>query len=548
MSDVQQAYKRKRSQSPPPWRRGDDSRQYRERDAPRGGRNHGQPQRWSHKDQMRINQMQEDERMREWVAQEDDFVLKQAKKKADIRVKEGRAKPIDWLAVTLRVVDPTRNPLDDEVEEKDLDFVDPDSVFDGLSESQLSELRRDIETYMNLEKNRKNRDYWQTMQIICKDRQKKLRASGPEGRAMSSVASDIDKLLGPKSYEQLEVLEGQIRTKLDSDEPIDTDYWQQLLDSLLVWKAKAKLKRVCQDVLESRLKNLKQENEQKARLVQQQLQNAGVEPTVSPQHSKEVDPDPLLEIPTKDKGLEIQDEKTFLQNVAASRRKIVHMGYVPAPKAGASTASTIPTSLQPRPAAQPSKTVDPTSRFDRSTEDVSSTTKALFDREVARGVNENEEIFAGEEETSSESKPLWMQEYGGKYRPRKPKYFNRVQMGYEWNKYNQTHYDHDNPPPKVVQGYKFHIFYPDLIDPTKAPTYKIIREGGRRKGQTMAPAGEEDTCIIRFMSGPPYEDIAFRIVDRDWDYSSKHDRGFKSTFEKGVLTLHFTFKRVVYRK
>ena len=58
----------------------------------------------------------------------------------------------------------------------------------------------------------------------------------------------------------------------------------------------------------------------------------------------------------------------------------------------------------------------------------------------------------------------------------------------------------------------------------------------------------EDTCIIRFMSGPPYEDVAFRIIDRDWDYSAKHDRGFKSTFEKGILTLHFSFKKVYYRK
>lgn len=41
-----------------------------------------------------------------------------------------------------------------------------------------------------------------------------------------------------------------------------------------------------------------------------------------------------------------------------------------------------------------------------------------------------------------------------KYRPRKPKYFNRVHTGYEWNKYNQTHYDHDNPPPKVC--YQLH--------------------------------------------------------------------------------------------
>ncbi len=48
--------------------------------------------------------------------------------------------------------------------------------------------------------------------------------------------------------------------------------------------------------------------------------------------------------------------------------------------------------------------------------------------------------------------------------PPKPRYFNRVKTGYDWNKYNQTHYDHDNPPPKTVQGYKFTIFYPDLID------------------------------------------------------------------------------------
>jgi hypothetical protein len=62
-----------------------------------------------------------------------------------------------------------------------------------------------------------------------------------------------------------------------------------------------------------------------------------------------------------------------------------------------------------------------------------------------------------------------------KYRPRKPKYFNRIHTGYEWNKYNQTHYDHDNPPPKVVQGYKFNIFYPDLINKEEAPTYSLAK-------------------------------------------------------------------------
>lgn len=73
----------------------------------------------------------------------------------------------------------------------------------------------------------------------------------------------------------------------------------------------------------------------------------------------------------------------------------------------------------------------------------------LFDQEAAKGIDEDEEMFNIEEELAKEAY-LWQD----KYRPRKPRYFNRVHTGYEWNKYNQTHYDQDNPPPKVVQGYK----------------------------------------------------------------------------------------------
>lgn len=57
-----------------------------------------------------------------------------------------------------------------------------------------------------------------------------------------------------------------------------------------------------------------------------------------------------------------------------------------------------------------------------------------------------------------------------------------MHTGFEWNKYNQTHYDLDNPPPKVVQGYKFNIFYPDLIDKvTTTLLFKpeIVRSGFR---------------------------------------------------------------------
>lgn len=207
------------------------------------------------------------------------------------------------------------------------------------------------------------------------------------------------------------------------------------------------------------------------------------------------------------------------------------MGYVPLRQRQAEKASAPVVSN----AANTAIASNPTRFSSIPNEDFSQATKALYERELAKGVSENEEIFTGEESVSTGAQPQW----ASKYRPRKPRYFNRVQMGYEWNKYNQTHYDHDNPPPKVVQGYKFNIFYPDLIDKTKAPTYRIERENGRKRGQSFAAAGEEDTCLIRFMAGPPYEDIAFRIVDKEWDYSAKRERGFKSTFEKVCLDHRF---------
>lgn len=47
--------------------------------------------------------------------------------------------------------------------------------------------------------------------------------------------------------------------------------------------------------------------------------------------------------------------------------------------------------------------------------------------------------------------------WSDRYRPRKPRYFNRVHTGYDWNAYNKKHYDVDNPPPKTIQGYKFNV-------------------------------------------------------------------------------------------
>ena len=49
---------------------------------------------------------------------------------------------------------------------------------------------------------------------------------------------------------------------------------------------------------------------------------------------------------------------------------------------------------------------------------------------------------------------------------------------------------------------------PDLIDKTKAPSFNVIKE-----------KGNDDTALLVFKCGPPYEDLAFRIVNREWEYA-----------------------------
>lgn len=101
-----------------------------------------------------------------WVADEDRFVLQQARRKAAIRAKHGRAQPIDWLTVILSVIDAERNPLDDELDTGDLEIEDPRTLFDKLDEDGLTELEKKIETFETLETSRSNREYWTVSEFV----------------------------------------------------------------------------------------------------------------------------------------------------------------------------------------------------------------------------------------------------------------------------------------------------------------------------------------------------------------------------------------------
>ncbi|KAA0176489.1 hypothetical protein FNF27_02185 [Cafeteria roenbergensis] len=124
--------------------------------------------------------------------------------------------------------------------------------------------------------------------------------------------------------------------------------------------------------------------------------------------------------------------------------------------------------------------------------------------------------------------------FADRFRPRRPRYITRVRSGYHWNSHNKAYYDRDNPPPKMVQGYKFDVFYPDLLDPSKPPTF------------SLEPADSPAFCMLRIHGGPPYEDVAFKIVNREWLTGKRS--GYVCAFDRGVYKLFFNLKTHFYRR
>lgn len=162
---------------------------------------------------------------------------------------------------------------------------------------------------------------------ICQDCQK---TSAPEARALSSVAADINWLLRPKTYEQLQNREVQVRRTLSPNEPIYTDYWEWLL-RLKVWKSRVRLRNIYQAVIDERLRDLRKQHREEAESVRGKL--APLAPTVIQGESHQdsawsaefegLDLDPLLQVRAEDKGLDIMNESSILRQMVGPQ-KLLH--------------------------------------------------------------------------------------------------------------------------------------------------------------------------------------------------------------------------------
>ncbi|NXN34174.1 CATIN protein, partial [Nycticryphes semicollaris] len=483
-----------------------------------------------------LQREKEAEHFKTWEEQEDNFHLQQAKLRSKIRIRDGRAKPIDLLAKYISAED----------DDLAVEMHEPYTFLNGLTVSDMEDLVEDIQVYMELEQG-KNVDFWRDMTIITEDeiaKLRKLEASGKGGPGErrdgvnASVSSDVQSVFKGKTYNQLQVLYQGIESKIRAGGPnLDIGYWESLLQQLKAYMARAR------GMLPSEKGGFGARNQGWPGRGRPRQRRGAVTWTRAGRwgsshwhyllvlvlgHSPV--PAPASCLGCRQEGRVVwvsfpaqcspvpnwSPQGTFLCPA-------LHPLHIVGCSLPSACPQQCPHSPGPTGIAGLMSPLLPAGDATESTDDI-------FFRKAKEGMGADEAQFSVEMPLTGKAY-LW----ADKYRPRKPRFFNRVHTGFEWNKYNQTHYDFDNPPPKIVQGYKFNIFYPDLIDKRSTPEYFL-----------EACQDNKDFAILRFHAGPPYEDIAFKIVNREWEYSHRH--GFRCQFANGIFQLWFHFKRYRYRR
>eukprot|EP00039_Didymoeca_costata_P030511 m.29952 g.29952 ORF g.29952 m.29952 type:complete len:623 (+) comp8155_c0_seq1:61-1929(+) len=456
----------------------------------------------------REQQAKEDALFEKWMGDEETFHLEQARMRSKIRIKDGRAKPIDILADYAHSLS---SP-----EQAEFNLSEPYAIFVGLELEDVEDLYEDIKIYEQLEQN-DTPEFWIDMKAIAEyeleNKKREYYASkigdnksllAAQSRALESginpkVVLKIQNILKGKSSDQLRTLKTRVKQELQKGTQLA--YWERMQVEIGVHLAKARLRERHQDSLEKRLSSLREKT---------------IDEEAGPAEEREeevvFDERDLLDIETKeDTG----------QGVSADA--VIEDIEPPLLPSGDPLESNLDIEIL-------------TEEEDKK-QLLALRRRVLYPREQkamgGQAFEPGEEAFSDEIDISKRTPML--NQWKDKYKPRKPRYFNRVHTGFEWNKYNQTHYDSDNPPPKVVQGYKFNIFYPDLVDKSKTPGFTV----------TPVP-NEPGFCLLKFQAGPPYEDIAFKIVDQPWEYAYK--KGFRSQYSHNILQLWFQFRRERYRR
>lgn len=330
---------------------------------------------------------------------------------------------------------------------------EPYQYISGLSIDDLEDLQCDIKVYNELEKGA-NSSYWEDLTVIVDDDLKKLKKQEMERNSREgihqSVAKEVSDIFRGKSTKQLNELKTKIEHKIGNQtDGLDVGYWESLLSQLKAHMARARLRDRHQENLKMKLELLKREQEESFFKKEETVvdENGSISDHAnSPEPGSSKDP-----MPSTSKSAETDDSSQDSSHHSVDKNHDVETDLLEECFKLYERGSYSPKYL---------KTLDIEPGIDILTEeenqlrleemrnkviDAENEEEALtkqdmlLRQEARKGMNDDEAEFSVETKLDSQIY-LW----SDKYRPRKPRYFNRVHTGFEWNKYNQTHYDMDN--------------------------------------------------------------------------------------------------------
>lgn len=466
--------------------------------------------------------------------QEDLFHLEQAKVRAQQRLAAGRPKAIDIITNNLFLLDGF-----------DKTAEDPNVFISGLTLYQLTELVEDIQEYSRLDAvNSEHDTFWSALEKVTRHAlaEAKKQAMAEEAAVSGmpveedqmhreagwhpSLESDISDMLDGKRVSELQSLEESIVDQLEYGDAPDPDYWQSVLKRLGLYKAKAMLLEFHENVVERELEKIKQGIDvptatmSNAQRVAQAKEEAKRSEAQQQAHDRE--------------EAEKRHDKEVLQTDDIKERSEPKQESVTCAEELHKKAVSTEVTLETSPGKKPDSLMKYISKVSKEENLGDRKLKAIAAQTMGQDAADGDASAEFVTEVSLKPQRFSWQHM---HEPQKPKYFNKVHTTFFWTKYNKAHYDKDNPPPKLVSGYKFNIFYPDLIDPSKTPTYSIDKDEESADGST---------CILRFSAGAPYEDVAFRIINKKWNTDPKG--GFRCVFDRGILQLYFRFMMQFYKR
>ena len=206
----------------------------------------------------------EEQRLREsatygdWQQKEEDFLLNQTRVRSKIRLTENREQPIDSIAKNILLIENSaltevNDALETTLSNLDVELRDPVSLVEGLSSSQLEQLTKDVEAYLQFEINKKGSyvGFWSSLKTIVSSERRKNEKT--DRTIHKSVSEDVAKLFKGKNDDELNHIQQDIQKTISEGKRGDVSYWEQMAHEVSLQRAKTSVAGTHKELLQKQL-------------------------------------------------------------------------------------------------------------------------------------------------------------------------------------------------------------------------------------------------------------------------------------------------------